>query len=136
MRRVPGNELVEEHRRPVAACISLRWIEERYVVSLRKTLCERVTRTGGTARQCEFGHLLLAGLRICRHEPRGGQDRREGELRNDGHLEAILLVSGLGLGFALIVNDFLGVFRDSNSQLFGDYSIYLLGINDYLGEKK
>ena len=39
------------------------------------------------------------------------------------------------LGFALIVNDFLGVFRDSNSQLFGDYSTYLLGINDYLGEK-
>ena len=40
------------------------------------------------------------------------------------------------IGFALIVNDFLGVFRDSNSQLFGDYSIYLLGINDYLGGKK
>ena len=38
------------------------------------------------------------------------------------------------LGFALIVNDFLGVFRDSNSQLFGDYSIYLLGINDYLDD--
>ena len=40
----------------------------------------------------------------------------------------------LGIGFALIVNDFLGVFRDSNSQLFGDYSIYLLGINDYLDD--
>ena len=37
------------------------------------------------------------------------------------------------LGFALIVNDFLGVFRDSNSQLLGDYSIYLLGINFHLG---
>ena len=36
------------------------------------------------------------------------------------------------LGFSLIVNDYLGFFRDSNSQLFGDYSIYFLGINDYL----
>ena len=34
------------------------------------------------------------------------------------------------VGFALIVNDYLGFFRDSNSQLFGDYSIYFLGIND------
>ena len=38
------------------------------------------------------------------------------------------------LGFSLIVNDYLGFFRDSNSQLFGDYSIYLLGINDYLDD--
>ena len=44
------------------------------------------------------------------------------------------LIKSCGLGFALIVNDFLGVFRDSNSQLFGDYSIYLLGINDYLDD--
>ena len=28
----------------------------------------------------------------------------------------------------------MGVFRDSNSQLFGDYSIYLLGIDDYLDD--
>ena len=46
----------------------------------------------------------------------------------------------LNVGFPLIVNDYLGFFRDSNSQLFGDYSIYLLGINDYLddylGKKK
>ena len=34
----------------------------------------------------------------------------------------------------MIVNDYLGFFRDSNSQLFGDYSIYLLGINDYLDD--
>ena len=40
----------------------------------------------------------------------------------------------MGVGFAIIVNDFLGVFRDSNSQLVGDYSIYLLGINDYLDD--
>ena len=38
------------------------------------------------------------------------------------------------IGFLQKVNDFLGVFRDSNSQLFGDYSIYLLGINDYLDD--
>ena len=29
------------------------------------------------------------------------------------------IVFNIDLGFALIVNDFLGVFRDSNSQLFG-----------------
>ena len=40
----------------------------------------------------------------------------------------------LNVGFPLIVNDYLGFFRDSNSQLFGDYSIYLLGINDYLDD--
>ena len=38
------------------------------------------------------------------------------------------------IGFFQKVNDFWGVFRDSNSQLFGDYSIYLLGINDYLDD--
>ena len=32
------------------------------------------------------------------------------------------------------VNDFLGFFRCANSQLFGDFSIYLLGINDYLDD--
>ena len=41
---------------------------------------------------------------------------------------------GFNIGFSLIVNDYLGFFRDSNSQLFGDYSIYLLGINDYLDD--
>ena len=39
-----------------------------------------------------------------------------------------------------VPSSYLGFFRDSNSQLFGDYSIYLLGINDYLddylGKKK
>ena len=45
-----------------------------------------------------------------------------------------LLRNFLNVGFPLIVNDYLGFFRDSNSQLFGDYSIYLLGINDYLGD--
>ena len=29
----------------------------------------------------------------------------------------------LNLGFPLIVNDYLGFFRDSNSQLFGDYLV-------------
>ena len=38
------------------------------------------------------------------------------------------------VGFYQIVNDYLGFFRDSNSQLFGDYSIYLLGINDFLDD--
>ena len=45
-----------------------------------------------------------------------------------------LLRNFLNVGFPLIVNDYLGFFRDSNSQLFGDYSIYLLGINDYLDD--
>ena len=38
------------------------------------------------------------------------------------------------IGVSQKVNDFLGFFRCQKSQLFGDFSIYLLGINDYLDD--
>ena len=34
-----------------------------------------------------------------------------------------MLSKKIQIGFALIVNDYLGFFRDSNSQLFGDYLV-------------
>ena len=55
--------------------------------------------------------------------------------KNRARIRFLSRVLFLGLPLIIVI-DYLGFFRDSNSQLFGDYSIYLLGINDYLGGKK